>query len=100
MVNGLPGMQNQVPSVLPRLYPTPVSQYDPNPHDTTEGNSDQQQSPSRPANARTSARKGMPNVTSIIFSVQNNDHLERVIFRHENLIIPVSKEEETRKTNE
>ena len=58
MVNGLPGMQNQVPAVLPRLYPTPVSQYDPNPQDTSEANSDQQQSPSRPANAGTSARKG------------------------------------------
>lgn len=59
MVNGLPGMNNQVPSVLPRLYPTPVSQYDPNPQpDPKETNNEVQQSPNRPANARTSARKG------------------------------------------
>ena len=59
MVNGLPGVHNTVPSVLPRLYPTPVSQYDPNPQtDTCEVNPDFHHSPSRPANTRTSAKKG------------------------------------------
>ena len=59
MVNGLPGMQNQVSSGLPRLYPTPVSQYDPNPQpEASENDEEQKTQQNRPANARTSARKG------------------------------------------
>ncbi len=59
MVNGLPGIHNQVSAALPKLYPTPVSQYDPNPQpEPGEEDQDVQQSPVTPSNARTSSRKG------------------------------------------
>ena len=55
MVHGLCGQQ-QMPSVLPRLYPTPVSQYDPNPQPETP--EPKQEATQRPATARTSAKRG------------------------------------------
>ena len=59
MVNGLPGMQNQISSAPPRLYPTPVSQYDPNPQpEASENDAEQKIQQNRPTNARTSAKKG------------------------------------------